>query len=82
MRPKRKKRSGFYRSGYCLYAAHQYPCKGEFENGSRVAPRLTLCSCECHGDYEARLIAAGQRMPELAIDDDDEDALHPPLTGD
>lgn len=70
----KRRRGGPYKSGYCLYAAHQHPCKGEFENGAAVKPAITLCSCDCHGDYEARLIAAGQSRPvEEPADLEDED---------
>ena len=63
-----------YKSGYCLYGNHQHPCKGVFNNGNLVVPPVTLCSCECHGDYEERLAAAGQtpKMIEIEEDDDDE----------
>jgi hypothetical protein len=71
----RKRRKQAYKSGYCAYAPHQKPCKGEFQNGSLVVPRVTLCSCDCHGDYEARMTAAGQRLvlEETDIEDDDND---------
>ncbi len=71
----KKRRKLPYISGYCAYAPHQYPCKGEFENGSLVKPRTTLCSCDCHGSYEDRLEAAGQGAPieyiEETYDEDD-----------
>lgn len=67
---RKKKRKGAYVSGYCTYAPHQYPCKGEFANGAYVKPLMTLCSCECHGDYEQRMTDAGQRIVE---DDDTEE---------
>jgi hypothetical protein len=51
-----------YKSGYCTYAPHQYPCKGEYPNGGRARRPTTLCGCECHGDYEERMAAAGYRI--------------------
>lgn len=69
---KRRRRTP-YKSGYCSYAPHQHPCRGEFTNGSKAANPVTLCSCECHGDYEARLQAAGIVPPEPeTIDEEDE----------
>ena len=47
----------------------QYPCKGEYKNGELIKPPVTLCSCTCHGDYAARLVAAGQT---LAVEEDEE----------
>ncbi len=69
---KRKRREP-YRSGYCVYGNHQKPCKGEFQNGSLVVPQVTLCACECHGDYEARLAAAGQTPREHVIEEDEDE---------
>lgn len=70
----KRKRKTPYRSGYCVYGSHQRPCKGEFQNGSLVVPQTTLCACECHGDYEARLAAAGQvpKMIEVEEEEDNE----------
>lgn len=70
---KRRKRKVPYKSGYCLYAAHQHPCRGQVENGAAVVPRITLCSCSCHGDYEARLVAAGQAPVEETEDEAEDD---------
>lgn len=69
-----RKRKKPYISGHCMFAHGQYPCKGEVQNGALVKPRTTLCSCTCHGDYEARLVAAGQVLvlEEEAGEDDDE----------
>lgn len=69
----KRKRRGPYKSGYCAYAPHQYPCKGEFQNGASIKPFITLCSCECHGDYEARLQAAGIVPVDIVEDDDDDE---------
>lgn len=66
-----RKKKPMYRSGYCAYAPHQHPCKGEFGNGAGAGRKVTLCSCECHGDYEARLIAAGQKPPPEEVEEDD-----------
>lgn len=60
-----------YISGYCLYSPHQYPCKGEFGNGSLIKQRVTLCSCDCHGDYLERLAAAGQTLVLPTEEDED-----------
>ena len=71
---KRRRKSPFI-SGFCAYAPHQVACKGEFQNGAAIKPRMTLCSCSCHGDYEERLVAAGQAPREEVeeTEDDDED---------
>lgn len=66
---KKKRKGQPYKSGYCAYAHGQHPCKGEFQNGSLVKPPTTLCSCDCHGDYEARMKAAGYR---IVVEDPDE----------
>lgn len=68
----RRKRQGAYKSGYCNYAPHQHPCPGEFKNGTAAKNPIALCSCECHGDYEARLQALGL-VPEEPEADDEED---------
>ncbi len=70
--PRRKNKQP-YRSGYCLYGNHQKPCKGEVLNGSLVKPRVTLCACECHGDYESRLVAAGQTLNTVEVEEDNQD---------
>jgi hypothetical protein len=69
----RRRRKQPFVSGYCAYAPHQAPCKGEFENGAAIKPRITLCSCSCHGDYEERLAAAGQTPREEEIEEDDDE---------
>jgi hypothetical protein len=43
-----------------MFGNHKMACKGWSENGALIVPRYTLCSCDCHGDYEKRLIEAGQ----------------------
>lgn len=68
----RRKRSSPFVSGYCAYNPHQHPCKGQFQNGSAAPNPITLCSCECHGDYEARLQSLGI-VVDLTIDEDDEE---------
>lgn len=63
-----------YISGHCMFAHGQYPCRGEVQNGELVKPRTTLCSCICHGDYEARLVAAGQALVlEKAVGEDEDE---------
>lgn len=71
---RKRRRKQPYISGYCAYNHGQHPCKGEVLNGSLVKPRVTLCSCACHGDYEARLVAAGQTpvVEEESSEDDEE----------
>ncbi len=63
-----------FKSGFCAYAPNHVKCKGEYENGALVKPRVTLCSCPCHGSYSERLEAAGQINLEDAeeeVEDDD-----------
>lgn len=76
MAKKRRKGAQPFISGYCRYNPHQYPCSGEFRNGSAVTPPTTLCSCYCHGNYEERMKAAGYRIakedPEEMEADDQE----------
>jgi len=78
---RRKKRGTPYVSGYCLFAARckdpanraaRPICRGEVTNGVLVKPRITLCSCTCHGDYSARLTAYGLDEPILEPDDEDD----------
>lgn len=70
----RRRRKTPYISGHCLFAHGQYACKGEVQNGALVKPRVTLCSCSCHGDYVARLEAIGQVMVvEETVEEDDEE---------
>lgn len=70
---KRRRRTP-YVSGHCLFAHGQFPCPGEVKNGALITPRVTLCSCSCHGNYETRLVAAGQVLvvePDVEEDEDD-----------
>lgn len=55
------KRKPPFRSGFCAHGqTPNHPaCKGEFKNGSYVVRPSTLCSCDCHGDYLARMRTAG-----------------------
>lgn len=69
----KRRRKTPYKSGYCLYAPHQYPCKGQVTNGEKAKNRVLLCSCECHGDYEARLKALGLEPEEIAEDDEEDE---------
>lgn len=68
----RRKIQGAYRSGFCNTFPHQHPCPGEFKNGTAAKNPVALCSCECHGDYEARLQSHGI-VPAEPIEEDDED---------
>lgn len=68
-----RRRKTPYISGHCMFAHGQYPCKGEVQNGALVKPRMTLCACSCHGDYLARLVAAGQTLVLVPEDDEDDD---------
>lgn len=73
---RRKSNRANYRSGYCMFPNHKpshHLCRSEVQNGVAITPRVTLCSCLCHGEYEARLIAAGQSLPEEELETDDEE---------
>lgn len=61
-----------YRSGLCATNPHPRPCPGQFKNGAAAKNPIALCSCECHGDYEARLQSLGivPAEPEEEEDDD------------
>lgn len=50
-----------FRSGFCAHGQtpHHAACKGEFANGSYVKRPTTLCSCDCHGPWHDRMVAAG-----------------------
>lgn len=64
-------RKPMYKTGHCAFGGHRYPCRGEVANGARVGG-VTLCACDCHGDYEARLAAIGQAPIEAPAQEEDE----------
>lgn len=68
---KRSRKGRVYRSGYCTFNPHQHPCKGVFEQGANVTPRLRLCACDCHGDLIERYNEMGLELPDYLKPDDE-----------
>lgn len=66
----RKSKAG-YRTGYCMFVHGQYPCPGKVHNGSNIGG-VTLCACNCHGDFVERQKAIGQYV-EPVEDEEEED---------
>lgn len=55
-----------------MYVHGQYPCPGQVTNGSNVGG-VTLCACDCHGDFTERQKAIGQYEEPMPEDEESDD---------
>jgi len=71
----RKKRKVPYISGHCAYPSPGScgRCSGAVRNGAALKKTHTVCSHECHGDYETRLVQYGQAPVEEEPEPEEED---------